>query len=114
MRLAAHDVDAVITDVIHFFDALGMDSVVYLDHRATPTTLAASLVQHGFVAMTDWGITDLMVHQHEIPIPSPHIVVTSALEETDFATWANLSEPDPYSTAEIMYQLRYQEVSASS
>ena len=28
MRLTAHDVDAVITDVIHFFDAQGMDSVV--------------------------------------------------------------------------------------
>jgi len=113
MRLDASDVDAVITDVIHFFDALGMDSVVYLDHLATPTSLAASLVQHGFVAMTEWGVIDLMVHQHAIPTPTPHIAVTSALDATDFATWANLTEPDPHSSAEIMYQLRYQEVSAS-
>jgi GNAT superfamily N-acetyltransferase len=113
MRLDAPNVDAVITDVIHFFDALGMDSVVYLDHLATPTTLPASLVQHGFVAMTDWGIIDLMIHQHVIPTPAPHITVTSALEAIDFATWANLTEPDAHSSAEIMYQLRYQEVSAS-
>lgn len=112
MRLAAHDVDAVLTDVIHFFDALGMASVVYLDHLATPATLAASLAQHGFVAMSDWGIIDLMVHQQALPTPAPHIVVTSALDAGDFATWASLSEPDPYSSAEIMYQLRYQEVSA--
>ncbi len=113
MRLTAHDVDAVITDVIHFFDALGMDSVVYLDHLATPTSLAASLTQHGFVAMTEWGIIDMMIHQHAMLTPASQIVVTSALEATDFATWANLTEPDTHSSADIMYQLRYQEVSAS-
>lgn len=113
MRLDPAHVDAVITDVIHFFDALGMDSVVYLDHLATPPTLATSLIQHGFVAMTEWGIIDLMIHHHAIPTPAPHIAVTSALDASDYATWASLTEPDAHSSAEIMYQLRYQEVSTS-
>lgn len=113
MRLDPGNVDAVISDVVHFFDALGMDSVVYLDHKAAPPSLTAVLAHHGFAAMTDWGVVDLMVHQGGLPTPDAHIMVTSALDATDFATWANLGETDLHSSTEIMYALRYQEVSAN-
>ena len=36
-----------IRDIIAFYDALGFDSVAYVDHCATPTTLAHLLMQHG-------------------------------------------------------------------
>lgn len=104
--------NVAIRDIVAFFDALGFDSVVYLDHAATPDTLPTLLSTHGFRAMTEWGIVDLLVlDRFHAPAPHARIQVTRVADAADVHTWALLDEPTPHSPAEIMYALRREEVS---
>lgn len=114
IRLPDGDHRDIITDIVHFYAAIDLDAVVYLDALSTPSDFGAQLEAHGFIAKHDWGITDLMHHDGPLPAlaADPHITVTSALEESEYQIWSNISDGDPYSPPEIMYSLRYQEVSA--
>lgn len=114
IRLPDGDHHATITDIIHFFSAIDMDAVVYLDHLSTPSDFADQLRQHGFSDRRDWGVVDLMVQTSPPPplTPSPRIQVTSTLTKDEHTTWSLIDEPDVHSPPAIMQSLRYQEVSA--
>ena len=114
IRLPDGDHGDLITDIVHFYAAIDLDAVVYLDALSTPHNFGTQLEAHGFIAKHDWGITDLMRHDGPLPAldANPHITVASALEESEYRIWSNISDGDPYSPPDIMYSLRYQEVSA--
>lgn len=102
-----------IQDIIAFYDALGLDSVAYVDHCATPPSLATLLAQHGFVARLEWGVTDLMVLGTFMPpAPDTRITVSQVTSPHDIHAWATIDgNIDPHSPADIMYALRREEVS---
>ncbi len=104
-----------IRDIIAFYDALGFDSVAYVDHCATPTTLAHLLMQHGFVPRIEWGITDLLVLDRFLPpAHNPRITVNAVISEQDKHEWAMLNEPNPHSSPAVMYALGREEIANSS
>lgn len=105
----------IITDIVHFYAAIDLDAVVYLDAQSTPRDFGSQLEAHGFTPKHEWGITDVMRHDHPLPdiAPDPHITVTSALEESEYQIWSNIGDSDAYSPPEIMHALRYQEVTAA-
>jgi GNAT superfamily N-acetyltransferase len=114
IRLPAGDHSDIITDIVHFYAAIDLDAVVYLDALSTPSDFGAQLEAHGFIPKHDWGITDLMYHDGTVParVVDSHVTVISALEDAEYQVWSNISDGDAYSPPEIMYALRYQEVSA--
>lgn len=106
------DAAVAVTEIIAFYDALGCDSVAYLDHMATPVTLTTLLTQHGFVAMHDWGDVDLLVLESFHPPPTdPRITIQRVASVHDIDAWSRLDTPTPDDNAGIMLTLRRTEVS---
>ena len=108
-----HINDAInaIDDVIAFYEALGCDSVVYLDNYATPDALADTLIQRGFTAMAEWGITDLLVLAQPVyAAHNPRISVMPVSTHDQRLQWASLEDTNPHSPAAEMHALRMEEL----
>lgn len=108
-----HPQDAInaIDDVIAFYEALGCDSVVYLDCYATPHSLADLLTQRGFVAMHEWGITDLLILERPVyAAHNPRIQVVPVTTHDQRMQWASLEDANPHSSATEMLALRTEEL----
>lgn len=105
------DATDAIRDIIAFYDALGFESVAYVDHCATPATLRRLLENQGFVPRIEWGITDLMILDELVkPAPNPRITVYQVTTESDKHAWAMLNEPNPHSSPAVMYALGREEI----
>ncbi len=104
-----------ITDIIAFYEALGCDSVVYLDSYATPSTFPQLLTSHGFTARYDWGITDLLILDAPVPVTATsRIDVVRVSTDEQRIQWASLEEATPHSTSSEMYALRREELRDSA
>jgi GNAT superfamily N-acetyltransferase len=112
LRLRTEDVPGALQSIIAHYEALGLDSVVYLDEAHRPASLASDLQALGFRPMVEWGITDLMAIRGEIALGAPDVTITHPATPAAFAQWAALNEPDPYSDAAIMRALRFTECSS--
>ena len=112
LRLTEADMDAAIQHIITHYEALQMDSVIYLDAWHRPSGLAVALDKAGFRPKVAWGQYDLMAVREEVLDAPADVVVTNPANATEYAQWAALSEPDPYSDAATMLALRITECSS--
>ena len=112
MRLPEAETAAELQRIISHFDALQMDSVVYLDAMHRPRGLAAALEAAGFHPMVAWGQYDLMAVRGNVADGAREVVVTHPTNHAEYAQWAALSEPDPYSDATTIHALRMTECSS--
>lgn len=112
LRLPTEDVPGALQSIIAHFDGLRLDSVVYLDAFHRPQTLATDLQANGFRPMVEWGTYDLMAIRGAVTVHAPDVTLSHPSSATEFAQWATLREPDPYSDAAIMRALRFTECSS--
>ena len=112
LRLQADSMRTDIQRIIAHFDALGMDSVVYLDSMHRPAGLQDALHEAGFIARVEWGQYDLLALCGDVKHDTSQRELTHPKTVTEYAQWAALCEPDPYSDVATMTALHMTECSS--